>query len=981
MSRTTLDRAHSLADVALVLLLAAAAFALGCQELRAMDVWWHVRAGQWVMAHRQVLTLDPFSYASADRPWIDVQWLFQVILAAAHGAGGVPGIILLTAGMCAAISLVGSTARDCRWPSWVGAACWLPALALLSGRFPPRPEIFSLLGVAAYLAVLLRANDNPAWVWALPLIQVVWVNTHALFVLGPIILGLYVIDRVASVRPCGVVGPGKPADGPARGRRWLHIGGATVAVALACLANPYGLRGTLFPLELYPKISAWGGLYKSHIEEFRDLRTAIARWGVGEVGGNLYWQLTYFLLCELPLSFLVPAVCRAGLRSWPPGVARRARAQPFAWLGVFGLATVPIAISTLGLPARAVPGWLIELGRWAPVGLLVLGGLGAAVLVRSSPPAALRAAVGGSAVATWVVWLRAHLLGAEPGPASWCQVPGAGSAALAGATALLGVLAAALTLRAGGRLFRLLLAVVFGYLALQALRNANFFALTTGFVLAWNLGEWAAELSAGLPADRRWGAAGLAVRVVLAGLVGLLIYAVVSGRFYRATGEDRRFGVREAPLLYAHQAARFAGRPGLPDRSLTFGIRQANVYIFHNGPGRKPFMDGRLEVASQETFAAFLWLERHLARGGDEWVEPVRRLGDPLILIDHRENVGAEATLLTRSDWRCIYYDEIASVFVPCHRRDLEASYPSVDFAARHFRARDPEWQDECPVPPALAEASALSNLAGVLGHRPGPHGPLRLALRLLACDRLRQVLAAEPTVASRWAFLGDCYRDMIPDLPGVPLGPDEPWEPAERLLPAQAAFCDRRAWELDRAAADGTAPPVDPSADPVSAHDPRLGHESDVGTADIRPHPRRVASAASMLAEARARGIAVDWPTCDRVATALLDVGRPRDAIRIWEGAAEPPAPALRPARIAAAALVAQDFPAAERGYREALRLDPALGEAWFGLALLHTQRGEAPEALAACREGLRRPLNPAQTAWLREIEGLVGRFAPPSR
>ena len=138
------------------------------------------------MAHRQVPTLDPFSYASADRPWIDVQWLFQVILAAAHGAGGVPGIILLTAGMCAAISLVGSTARDCRWPSWVGAACWLPALALLSGRVPPRPEIFSLLGVAAYLAVLLRANDNPAWVWALPLIQVVWVNTHALFVLGPI---------------------------------------------------------------------------------------------------------------------------------------------------------------------------------------------------------------------------------------------------------------------------------------------------------------------------------------------------------------------------------------------------------------------------------------------------------------------------------------------------------------------------------------------------------------------------------------------------------------------------------------------------------------------------------------------------------------------------------------------------------------------------------------------------------------------------
>src|SRR5205809_645146 len=90
-----------------------------------------------------------------------------------------------------------------------------------------RPVLVRLGGSAA-LPVLLRADDNPAWVGALPVIQVVWVNTHALFVLGPIILGLYVIDRVASVRPCGVVGPGKPAEGPARGRRWLHIGGATV---------------------------------------------------------------------------------------------------------------------------------------------------------------------------------------------------------------------------------------------------------------------------------------------------------------------------------------------------------------------------------------------------------------------------------------------------------------------------------------------------------------------------------------------------------------------------------------------------------------------------------------------------------------------------------------------------------------------------------------------------------------------------------
>ena len=29
--------------------------------------------------------------------------------------------------------------------------------------------------------------------------------------------------------------------------------------------------GTLFPLELFPKITSWGGLYKSQIAEFSDL--------------------------------------------------------------------------------------------------------------------------------------------------------------------------------------------------------------------------------------------------------------------------------------------------------------------------------------------------------------------------------------------------------------------------------------------------------------------------------------------------------------------------------------------------------------------------------------------------------------------------------------------------------------------------------------------------------------------------------------
>ena len=52
--------------------------------------------------------------------------------------------------------------------------------------------------------------------------------------------------------------------------------GAGVLVGFACVANPYGLRA-FFPLELLPKITAWGGLYKSYIIEFGDLRELVHR--------------------------------------------------------------------------------------------------------------------------------------------------------------------------------------------------------------------------------------------------------------------------------------------------------------------------------------------------------------------------------------------------------------------------------------------------------------------------------------------------------------------------------------------------------------------------------------------------------------------------------------------------------------------------------------------------------------------------------
>jgi tetratricopeptide (TPR) repeat protein len=137
-----------------------------------------------------------------------------------------------------------------------------------------------------------------------------------------------------------------------------------------------------------------------------------------------------------------------------------------------------------------------------------------------------------------------------------------------------------------------------------------------------------------------------------------------------------------------------------------------------------------------------------------------------------------------------------------------------------------------------------------------------------------------------------------------------------------------------------------------------------------------RPCAAAGLFESCEDRAIDADWNTCDRVAATLLHLGEPARALRIWERAANPPSPALRAARVATAALAQLDYKTAESGYRSALELDPGLTEAWFGLALIHLQRGDAENALAAARQARRGALTFAQDEFLQTVESLAAPY-----
>src|SRR5437870_6138531 len=59
------------------------------------DFWWHLRAGQLILAKGGLLGTDPFTYTAAGHAWTMHEWLNEVFFAGAFRLGGL-GLIVLS---------------------------------------------------------------------------------------------------------------------------------------------------------------------------------------------------------------------------------------------------------------------------------------------------------------------------------------------------------------------------------------------------------------------------------------------------------------------------------------------------------------------------------------------------------------------------------------------------------------------------------------------------------------------------------------------------------------------------------------------------------------------------------------------------------------------------------------------------------------------------------------------------------------------
>ncbi len=217
------------------------------------DLFFNLRLGEVVLQTHGVPTTNLLSFTWPDARDVNLAWLFQIVLALAHRAGGIPAtVILKTAFVLATFAVLWRVGqRRGALPALLAAALALAAWAA-EPRFVERPHLVTFLGLALTLLAVERAETGRARaMWALIPGGLVWANANSCFFLAPAVLLLYALGAVIDRRRADA----RRAALVAVALAPLIFATPSRAAALGYIANHFRMP-SLRPLQEY-RVATW----------------------------------------------------------------------------------------------------------------------------------------------------------------------------------------------------------------------------------------------------------------------------------------------------------------------------------------------------------------------------------------------------------------------------------------------------------------------------------------------------------------------------------------------------------------------------------------------------------------------------------------------------------------------------------------------------------------------------------------------------
>ncbi len=207
------------------------------------DLWGHVLYGQRALALGHVEKTDPFSWTAAGAPWINHEVLAERALGWAHRLAGGNGLWLLSVAT-ALVTLFLAWSEVHREAKDSGLGLTFAALLAASTNgialgFSARPQLATMLALVVLLGQMRLLYAG--WRWALltlPLLVLIWINTH-----GGVLAALLLLGLAAFATGAQSLLPGTPTrrffSAPPR-TAWFLFATALALSAAAALVTPWG---------------------------------------------------------------------------------------------------------------------------------------------------------------------------------------------------------------------------------------------------------------------------------------------------------------------------------------------------------------------------------------------------------------------------------------------------------------------------------------------------------------------------------------------------------------------------------------------------------------------------------------------------------------------------------------------------------------------------------------------------------------------
>lgn len=264
-----IDRVLEKADFIAGLLPFAALFGLAFFvaniEIKDLDIWLHLGLGKYIAHTGNIPTTDILSFSFNGNPWVNHEWLFQLILYKVYEFFGPAGLQGLQAGVVMATLFCLFVVGYSRKNQIVMAIFMILAFLIYQQRFTIRPDIFSLFFFAFYIMLLSIFIDRR---WTVPvvfIIQVLWSNMHGFFFFGPLFIFLGMLSEIVKRRiplPWEWNDVGRLTDDELSRLTQMFI----VSV-LACLVNPQFIHGAMYPIRVFFSLSGDSEIFFQHIQE------------------------------------------------------------------------------------------------------------------------------------------------------------------------------------------------------------------------------------------------------------------------------------------------------------------------------------------------------------------------------------------------------------------------------------------------------------------------------------------------------------------------------------------------------------------------------------------------------------------------------------------------------------------------------------------------------------------------------------------